>query len=90
MNSIFPWQEMQWQRLINQYRQNRLPHAILITGKKGIGKFKFAENFSKLLLCENSSEKICEKCQSCQWIEAGTHPDKFIVGPEEESKIEAT
>ncbi|HBA08699.1 MAG TPA: DNA polymerase III subunit delta', partial [Methylotenera mobilis] len=37
---IFPWQSQIWERLVHD--SQRLPHAILLHGRAGIGKYNFA------------------------------------------------
>jgi len=32
----FPWHQIQWQRLANQFQNKQLPHALLIYGNKGL------------------------------------------------------
>jgi DNA polymerase III subunit delta' len=55
-------------------------HAYIFTGAEGVGKFKTASQWAKLLLCQNpvkSGEfsEACGKCHSCQLIDANSHPD---------------
>lgn len=55
-------------------------HAYIFAGDEGVGKFKTASQWAKLLLCENpiSSEGFsdsCGQCESCQLFEANSHPD---------------
>lgn len=64
--------------------RNRLPHAILFTGKEGIGKGTFAIEVGKIILCEARSDRAhaCGRCRSCRKIEASVHPDLIAVRPE--------
>jgi len=62
------------------YAAGRVPHAYIFTGPEGVGKFKTARQFAKLLLCGNPSVEdgfadSCGVCQSCRTFEAGSHPD---------------
>ena len=68
----------------------RLVQNLLFWGEESVGKMTTAEEFSKTLLCSNkNSWKRCEKCNSCEMIKKGYHPDLMIIEPEEESvKIE--
>jgi DNA polymerase-3 subunit delta' len=77
-----------WARL-NALRL-RLPHALLITGQRGIGKFDLAWNFAKSVLCEKSGEGFvaCEKCLSCGWFSQGNHPDFRHLHPENEEAVD--
>jgi DNA polymerase-3 subunit delta' len=84
--SIYPWQQSQWQVLMNQYRQGKLPHAILCKGPEGLGKVDFAYQLAKTLLCERQTEKVCGECRGCFLSAAGTHPDLQIITPVEIGK----
>jgi DNA polymerase III subunit delta' len=89
MSSIFPWQMQSWQFLTHRKNQNKLPHALLITGKEGVGKFIFAKKFANFVLCEqNPSDSIipCGHCNACILCEANNHPDLIVVQPEEGGK----
>jgi DNA polymerase-3 subunit delta' len=82
---IYPWQKQLWQNL-NQGRQ-KLHHAFLMHGRAGIGKYDFALNFSKALLCPNTDGNghACDKCPSCHWFDDESHPDFRLISPEQES-----
>ena len=64
--------------------QNRLPHAILLIGKTGIGKKAFARAMAKSLLCYNRLDgtEACGECSSCRKVDALSHPDLVIVSTE--------
>lgn len=65
-------------------RRDRLPHALLLTGQKGIGKFDLASSFAESLLCENpaSSRAACGSCLACGWLAQGNHPDFRLIQPD--------
>lgn len=67
--------------LVNSYRKNRLVHAYILEGAKGVGKLSVANNFAKMLLCE-SEDKICGTCRSCQMIEQGGHVNVYVIRKE--------
>jgi len=61
-----------------------MSHAYIFAGAEGVGKFKTAREWAKLLLCKNPiNEKIenadfadsCSSCESCRLLEADSHPD---------------
>lgn len=59
---------------------DKVPHAYIFAGLEGIGKFKTAREWAKLLLCNsaittNGFADSCGKCQSCRLLEADSHPD---------------
>jgi len=58
----------------------RLAHAYIFDGAEGVGKFKTAREFAKLLLCKEPVREAdfadsCGRCESCRSFEAATHPD---------------
>ncbi|MDH5784924.1 MAG: DNA polymerase III subunit delta' [Chromatiales bacterium] len=74
--------------LMQRVSQQRLPHALLLTGAAGLGKRHLASSLSHSLLCESrqGSGVACGQCRSCQLLAAGSHPDYLLVEPEEEGK----
>jgi DNA polymerase-3 subunit delta' len=68
--------------------QQRLPHAILLTGSAGIGKRHLASCLAHALLCTDRREdgSACGHCRSCLLLAAGSHPDYLRLVPEEEGK----
>jgi hypothetical protein len=71
-------------------RSNRLPHALVFQGPRGIGKFAAARWFVLGLFCERGLPEDggapCGACPACKQVLAGSHPDVFTIepGPEEE------
>lgn len=89
MINIYPWQNEQWQRLMEMQQQQRLPHALLLCGPDGIGLTQFAQAAAMQLLCLSKNPETnnaCGSCQSCQLYNAGNHPDLNIIEPEEVGK----
>jgi len=83
----YPWQQKAWQRVQLQIAGGKVPHALLIAGQKGIGKWNFAESLSDYLLCTSPRAGLaCGKCRSCQLTLANTHPDKQVFLPEGNGK----
>ena len=58
-----PWQETLWDNLNSSIEQQRLPHAILISGASGIGKLRLAKALAQRLLCTAEMTKYA--CGSC-------------------------
>ncbi|MDH5190801.1 MAG: DNA polymerase III subunit delta' [Gammaproteobacteria bacterium] len=89
MSHYLPWQSSQWQQLSEQLQANRLPHALMLTGIKGIGKLHFAKAFAETTLCTNRQIDgcACGQCRSCLLVAAGSHPDLVTLMPEDDSKV---
>ena len=85
---IYKWLMPQWEALRTAHRQQRLPHAILLSGPPGIGKAALATVFAQSLLCQQPDMAgfACGQCPACRLFRAGTHPDILIVEPEEAGK----
>jgi len=79
----YPWQAGLWQQLSSRTEH---AHAYLLQGPAGIGKRVLAEQFMALLLCSASAGKPCGHCKSCLLLAAGSHPDNFLLQPEEADK----
>lgn len=72
----YAWQQGFWQQLNDLLQQQRLPHAMLLSGAEGIGKERFAKAFAARLLCQVPRDGVaCGQCKSCALLTAGTHPD---------------
>lgn len=87
--NIFQLQESAWQRL--QGRRAQLPHALLLIGQRGVGKFELARAFAAGLLCEapGMDGHACGQCSACNWLGQGNHPDFRLVQPAAMSDEEA-
>lgn len=85
---VIQWHASAWQQLQTSRQQQRLPHALLLTGEPGIGKGEFAAQLAASLLCERPAEngQACGQCHACQRLAARTHPDRLQVVPEEAGK----
>lgn len=57
---------------------NSVSHSYIFSGISGIGKFLFAKEFAKAILCTGES-KPCNICKSCESIENGNNPDLVII-----------
>ncbi len=88
MNALYPWQQAPWQRLADGLNQARLPHALLLTGIKGLGKHALAQALAGAALCAARGEEglACGQCPGCLQYQAGTHPDFMNIAPEETGK----
>lgn len=85
---LYPWTEQQWQQLQTRRQQQQLPHALLLSGARGLGKRDFAIALAKSMLCTapQPDGTACGQCRHCQQFEAGSHPDFYLLEPEEAGK----
>ncbi len=88
IHTRLPWQQGQWDRLQQARQQGRLPHALLFSGPRGVGKQRFALAFVQSVLCHDSDAegRPCGVCRHCHLLHSGSHPDFQWVGPDAESK----
>ena len=77
--------------LSNALDQDRLHHAYLFTGTRGVGKTTLARIFAKCLNCEQGvSSKSCDKCNSCIAVDEGRFIDLIEVDAASRAKVEET
>jgi DNA polymerase-3 subunit delta' len=78
-----------------------LSHAYIFAGPSGVGKFLFARTLAKVLMCENKkavdgaaqpdeqtdwTQKGCDACRACKWIDKNCHPNLKITEVEKGSQ----
>ncbi len=65
-------QEQVTRPLQNAIRENRVPHAFLFTGGRGVGKTTTARILAKALVCERGpATEPCNECRFCREVTAG-------------------
>jgi len=47
-------------------RSERVPHALLFTGPRGVGKFTLAHMFAQAANCERLTDDFCGECETCK------------------------
>ncbi|WP_455203794.1 DNA polymerase III subunit gamma/tau [Kaarinaea lacus] len=84
-------QEHVQRALINALDNDRLHHAFLFTGTRGVGKTTIARILAKSLNCETGiSSTPCGKCNTCQEISEGRYVDLIEVDAASRTKVEDT
>lgn len=77
--------------LINALENNKLHHAYLFTGTRGVGKTTVARILAKSLNCElGVTAYPCGQCSACREIDAGRFIDLIEVDAASRTKVEDT
>ncbi|MDD5276654.1 MAG: DNA polymerase III subunit delta' [Methylovulum sp.] len=87
--TLLPWQQQDWAHLAAYLAQKRIPQALLVIGKKGLGKQQLVKLFANVLLCKQprSNGFSCGRCSGCLLFQAETHPDFFYIKPDENKTV---
>lgn len=81
LDSIFG-QDAAVEMLRRAFGADRLPHAMVFAGPRGVGKATTARALGAAFLCEkpDRAQAIpCGHCESCRVMAAGNHPDFHVV-----------
>jgi DNA polymerase-3 subunit gamma/tau len=95
------WRPQHFSRLVGQdhvktalgnaLSNNRLHHAYLFTGTRGVGKTTIARIFAKSLNCEQGvTATPCGQCSACTEIDAGNFVDLLEIDAASRTKVEDT
>jgi DNA polymerase III subunit delta' len=59
-------------------RSGRVPHSLLFTGPRGVGKFTLARMFAQAANCERLADDFCGECHTCRRISLLAEPQQLI------------
>ena len=59
-------------------RTQRVPHALLFTGPRGVGKFTLARMFAEAANCERLTDDFCGECATCRRISQLADPQTLL------------
>ncbi len=77
--------------LINALDRNRLHHAFLFVGTRGVGKTTIARILAKSLNCETGvTSQPCGKCSACLEVDEGRFVDLIEVDAASRTKVDDT
>src|SRR4029078_7109928 len=77
--------------LIKSLNQQRLHHAYLFTGTRGVGKTSIARLMAKALNCEQGVSALpCLQCEACISIEQGRFIDLIEIDAASKTGVEDT
>jgi len=82
-----PWLTPVFKQLTETYQAGRFAHGLLFTGCAGVGKFKFARQLAKYLLCTEKQATACNQCHSCMLFNARNHLDFHLLQNEVNKSI---
>lgn len=82
-----PWQAPLLERVLALKHQQRLPHALLINSASATDQTPLLLHLAALLLCDQPDAiALCNACEACRMMQAGTYADFRLVTLIEDEK----
>ena len=83
-------QEAVARALVNALKSNRVAHAYLFTGARGVGKTSTARILAKALNCvQGPTAEPCDECVNCRMIATGEDVDVIEIDGASNNGVEA-
>ena len=82
----YPWLASARAQVKSAIERDRLPHAVLVHARPGLGGESLALWIAGVVLCEVQAAAPCGECASCRLLAAGNHPDLAWVTRAEDAK----
>jgi DNA polymerase III subunit delta' len=83
------WLHALQQQISRQIRENKLPHALLLSGVRDAGHKDIAHWLIQVLLCQTPTEQVrnedlaiivpCENCKTCKLFASDSYPDHLTI-----------
>ena len=85
---LLPWQAPMWRLAAQAIEQDRLGHALLLSGLRGTGKRVFARVLAAALWCKTPlAERLpCGRCDDCRQVLSEAHPGYTALRVEEDKR----
>ncbi|HET8849956.1 MAG TPA: DNA polymerase III subunit delta' [Marinobacter sp.] len=93
LSDTMPWLDEPWRSVQQRLAAQRLPHALLLVGERGVGKRALAEAAAGLLVCDRPQSSAaglplaCGQCKQCDLIAGESHPDIRRYRPEKSRMV---